>query len=114
MFYFRYQDKTLAQQMYDLERSKYDRDSLEAAHELMKLQRDTRKRLADVKVPALIIQSGADKTIDPSSGQFVYDRISSADKQLEVIAGAEHVITCHPTRNIAYPFVLSFVKRLAN
>jgi len=111
---FKRVDLSYIPQMYDLPRTKYDRDSLAAAHELMKLTSDTRNRLMDVTVPTLVIQSGADKTIDPSNGQFVFDRISSQDKQLEIIDDAEHVITCHSTRSIAYPYVFKFINKLMN
>lgn len=109
---FKSVDLSYIPKMYDLPRTKYDRDSLEAAHEMMKLTSDVRKLLDKVTIPTLIIQSGEDKTIDPSNGQFVYDSISSKDKELHIIEGAEHVITCHPTRNQAYPLVFDFIDRL--
>lgn len=109
---YRKVDLSYIPKMYDLPRTKYDRDSLYAAHELMKLTSDVRKKLQDITIPTLVIQSGADKTIDPSNGKYVFDRISSADKELRVIDGAEHVITCHPTRRIAYPFAFDFISRM--
>ncbi len=107
---FQQVDLSYIPKMYDLPRTKYDRDSLEAAHELMKLISDVRKLLPNITTPALIIQSGADKTIDPASGQFVYERIASKNKSLQVIPGAEHVITCHPKRHEAFPFVFDFIE----
>ncbi|MHA1909231.1 MAG: alpha/beta hydrolase [Candidatus Thorarchaeota archaeon] len=107
-------DLSYIPKMYDLPRTKYDRDSLEAAHELMKLSSEVRKKLRRVTVPTLVIQSGADKTIDPTSGQYVYDSIGSQEKALHVIEGAEHVITCHPTRHDAYPLVFEFVERIVH
>jgi esterase/lipase len=100
--------------MYDLPRTKYDRDSLEAAHVFLKMTSEIRRNLHRVSVPTLIIQSGADKTIDPKNGQIVYDSINSQDKSLHVIEGAEHVITCHPKRHEAYPYVFKFLERLTN
>ncbi|MDF1539601.1 MAG: alpha/beta fold hydrolase [Candidatus Thorarchaeota archaeon] len=108
---FKRVDLSYIPKMYDLPRSKYDRDSLAAAHELLKLGSDSRKKLKDVRIPTLVIQSGADKTIDPSNGQYVFDKIASQNKELHVIEGAEHVITCHPTRNIAYSYVFEFIKK---
>ena len=111
---FQIVDLSYIPKMYDLPRTKYDRDSLYAAHELMKLTSDVRKNLSKVTVPALIIQSGEDKTIDSSNGKYVYDSINSTDKALHVIKGAEHVITCHPTRHEAYPLVYKFIEKLTS
>ncbi|MCK5237911.1 MAG: alpha/beta fold hydrolase [Candidatus Thorarchaeota archaeon] len=105
-------DLSYIPKMYDLPRKKYNRDSLNAAHELLKLTSEVRKNLDKVTVPTLVIQSGADKTIDSSNGKYVYDSINSTDKTLHVIEGAEHVITCHPTRHEAYPLVYKFIERL--
>ncbi len=109
---FRSVDLSYIPKMYDLPRKKYDRDSSNAAHEVMKLTSEVRKNLPKVTVPTLVIQSGADKTIDPSNGQYVYDSVNSIDKSLHVIEGAEHVITCHPTRQEAYPLVFKFIERI--
>ena len=107
-------DLSYIPKMYDLPRTRYDREPLSAGHELIKLTKDVRGNLAKVKLPVLIIQSGADKTIDPSNGRIVFQEISSTDKDLHVIENAEHVITCHPTRIDAYPFVFSFIDRITS
>ncbi|MHA1928124.1 MAG: alpha/beta hydrolase [Candidatus Thorarchaeota archaeon] len=105
-------DLSYIPKMYDLPRTRYDREPLSAIHELIKLTNEVRGLLPHVKLPTLIIQSGADKTIDPSNGITVFQSISSTVKELHVIENAEHVITCHPTRKDAYPFVLRFIDRI--
>jgi carboxylesterase len=99
--------------MYDLPRTKYAREPLSAIEQLLRLTGETRKILPQVTIPALILQAGEDKTIDPNSGQIAYDGITSPDKEIHIIQGAEHVITCHPTRKDAFLLVFSFVSRLA-
>ncbi len=109
---YREVDLSYIPEMYDLPRTKYSREPLSAIHELLKLADHTREILGQVHIPTLVVQAGSDKTIDPSSGKYVFDEISSKDKQLEVIQDAEHVITCHPTRKEAYPHVEAFIKRV--
>ncbi|TFG11299.1 alpha/beta fold hydrolase [Candidatus Thorarchaeota archaeon] len=111
---YREVDLSYIPEIYDLPRTKYAREPLSAIHELLKLADYTRQILSEVHIPTLIIQAGADKTIDPSSGEYVLDNIASEDKQLQVIEAAEHVITCHPTRKDAYHHVEKFIQRIIN
>lgn len=113
-FFWKYRaiDVIAAQEIYDVKRMKYDREPLSAYHELFKLQKEVRKSMTNVTVPTLILQGLKDRTINPDNGKLALDGISSMDKKLHLIQGAEHVITCHPTRNIAYPIVREFVERI--
>lgn len=99
---------------YDVPRTKYPREPLSAVHELIKLAKEARKEMKKVSIPAFILQSAEDKTIDPNSGRIAFDSISSERKELRMIEGAEHVIPCHYTRAMAYPIVLDFVSSLRN
>ena len=100
--------------MYDIHYWRLDREPLKSLQQLLKAMKEIQSKLSSVELPALIIQSGADKTIDPNNGKYVYDRISSKDKDLKVIDGAEHVITCHSKRFEAFELILSFVHRIKN
>ena len=95
--------------MYDIMRTKYPKEPLSAYHELLKLMKVVRSHLQTVVIPTLVIQSGADKTIDPRNGTIAYEGVSSEDKALHVIEGAEHVITCHAKRFEAFELVIDFV-----
>lgn len=97
---------------YDVKRTKYSREPLSAINEFFKLAKETRSILMNVNVPSLILQAGNDKTINPESGRIAYEGISSKFKRLHTIEGAEHVIPCHPTRKIAYPLIIEFVRRI--
>jgi esterase/lipase len=81
---------------------------------LFKLLKAARKNLSKISIPPLILHGTADKTIDPENGKFALERIASSDKTLHLIQGAEHVISCHPTREIAYPLIKEFVGRITN
>ena len=50
--------------------------------ELRDLIRAARRSLRRVTCPALVIQSRADETVDPKSGEIIYDNLGSADKGL--------------------------------
>jgi carboxylesterase len=101
-----------AQLVYDVKRFKYDREPITAYQELFSLQKVAKKRLSAVSIPTIVLHGTEDKTIDPISGQIAYDNISSEEKELHMIEGAEHVISCHPTRTEAYPLILKFIERI--
>ncbi|MHA2179114.1 MAG: alpha/beta hydrolase, partial [Candidatus Thorarchaeota archaeon] len=105
-------DVDAIQKVYDVKRTKCDLEPISAYHELLKLQRETRKNLGRITIPTLILHGTDDKTIDPNNGQLAYDRISSDNKQLHLIQGCEHVITCHPKREIAFPLIKEFTRQL--
>ncbi len=109
---YRVIDVEKAQQVYDVKRTKYSKEPVSAYHELFKLQEVARHNMKNVTVPTLIIQGTADKTIDPINGQLALDGISSKDKQLYMIEGGEHVITCHSSRHEAYPLIEQFIMKI--
>ena len=105
-------DVEKAQERYDVKRTKYAREPVSVYHELFKLQGQARKKMGDVTIPAIIIQGTDDKTISPENGKIALDGIGSIDKQLFMIEGGEHVISCHYTREDAYPHIEEFVSRI--
>lgn len=106
---YRAVDLSSMAEMYDIMRTKYPKEPLSAYQELLKLMKVVRSELQNVVIPTLVIQSGADKTINPKNGTIAYDGVSSEDKALHVIEGAEHVITCHAKRFEAFELVMDFV-----
>jgi carboxylesterase len=100
------------QKFYDVKRTKCHKEPLSAYHELFKLQKEARKELSKITIPTIILHGTEDKTINPENGQLAFDRISSDDKELHMIQDGEHVITCHPTRNVAFPLIGDFIKRV--
>jgi carboxylesterase len=107
-------DVEQAQRIYDIKRTKCSIEPLAAYHELLKLQKQARKSLSNITIPTRILQGTEDKTINPNNGQFVFDRLSSKEKELHMIEGGEHVITCHPTRKVAFPIIEEFIKRITS
>ncbi len=95
---------------YDIERYTYEIVPTSSAHEVVKIANIARKELSKIKVPAFIVQSGNDKTIDPENGRYIYNNIGSEKKELLWVDGAPHVITCHPLRSKVYPKAYEFLK----
>lgn len=107
---YRKVDLSTMPEMYDVMRFKYEKDPLASIQELLRLAKEVRKELHNITCPTLIIQSELDKTVDPTGAEIAFKAISSQDKSLHFIHGAEHVLTCHPTREKAYPLILDFVQ----
>jgi carboxylesterase len=106
---YRTVDLSTMSEMYEIMRTKYPREPFSAYHELLKLMKVVRGELQNVVIPTLVIQSGADKTINPKNGTIAYEGVSSKDKALHFIEGAEHVITCHAKRFEAFELIMNFV-----
>lgn len=105
-------DVVKAQEIYDVKRTKYAREPVSAYHELFKLQKQARNQMENITIPTIIIQGTDDKTLNPVNGKLAFDGISSTDKQLFMIEGGEHVISCHSTRADAYPHIEKFISKI--
>ncbi len=97
---------------YDIERYTYEIVPTSSSYEVVKIANVVRKELPKIKIPAFIVQSGSDKTIDPENGRYIYEHIGSEKKELLLVEGAPHVITCHPLRSEVYPKAYEFLKSL--
>jgi carboxylesterase len=70
----------------------YDYTPTSATHEVLKLIRETKRLLAQVTCPVLVMHSTKDPEIHPASARYVYDRISSIDKQIIFLHNSGHVL----------------------
>ncbi|PZS04356.1 MAG: hypothetical protein DLM69_01955 [Candidatus Chloroheliales bacterium] len=82
-----------------------------AAHQLLVLMKQTRRNLATVSVPLLIIHSRHDTTSPPPSAQIIYDSVASADKQLVWLDNSNHVITVDYERDRVNQAVYDFINQ---
>ena len=71
----------------------YDAYPVAASHEVMKFIEQVKRCLPQVTCPILIIYSTVDDTIHPDSAQFVYDGVSSTDKEIITLHNSGHVLT---------------------
>lgn len=69
---------------------RYYRTDGKSLGNLLKMMRRAEKALPKITVPALVIFSRDDKTVMASSGQMIYDGVSSETKELIEITGSHH------------------------
>ncbi|WP_025321999.1 alpha/beta fold hydrolase [Deferrisoma camini] len=65
---------------------------VKALYELGRLIDDTLDRLGDVACPVLLVQGSEDPTVDPESGEILYEHIPVRDKALVLIPSDRHGI----------------------
>lgn len=89
----------------------YDMYPTQAAHQVLKLSRRTRRRLRRVRCPLLILYGTEDTMIDPQSPELTYRRVRSEDKQIVALEDAGHALTVESrwetVAELTYEFVRS-------
>ncbi len=60
--------------------------------EINKMAQNVRDRLAELRLPILILHGGDDKLVNPSGSQLTYDKAASTDKTLKFYPGMRHEI----------------------
>ncbi len=63
-----------------------------AAEQLVQLQRTVKRDLHKVAMPTLLLHGMRDRTIKPSSSQYVFDHIASQDKELIWLHNSGHCL----------------------
>lgn len=78
--------------------------------EFYELGRKVEANLARVSVPLRILVSTADKVITPESSQVVYDRVSSADKEIRWFERSGHEMMIDWEKDRVFELILDFIK----
>jgi len=68
----------IAESIDGIQRVAYSEHIIHGVHELLKLRKEVKRSLADIKKPALIVHSKDDRLCLPSSAQYVHDRLGSS------------------------------------
>lgn len=89
----------------------FDRTPLRSVGQLLALIRHMRRLLQKVSIPALVIQSRVDETINPESALYIYENISSVDKKLTWYEHSSHIITLDRERRKLFQEVEEFIER---
>jgi len=66
--------------------------------EMLKTMQAVTQQANQIKLPLMIVQGGADRLIDPSGAQLLYDRVSSPDKTLKRYDELYHEVFNEPER----------------
>ncbi|PRX41501.1 carboxylesterase [Planifilum fimeticola] len=90
----------------------YDRLPLVSVGHLLRLIRQVRRRLPEITVPALVIQSERDETVEPSSGRYILKRLGSEEKEFKSYANSSHIITLDRERERLFADVENFIQRV--
>lgn len=77
--------------------------------QVKKLMRSVRRRLADIQIPALIIQGRHDPKVAPKSGPAIYERLGSHQKRFAWIDFNRHGIVLGPIAREVFKEVESFL-----
>ena len=91
----------------------YNVNPLKAALQLLRLQGETRRLLADVRQPILIVQGRQDHTVAASAPQEIYAGVRSAVKELHWMENSGHCVMIDQEWEAVTQLTLKFLKRLA-
>ncbi len=92
----------------------YDRTPIKSVGELNRLLRRLKRCLSKVEIPALVVQSLNDETIQPRSANHIYGRISSKVKQLSWYEKSSHIITVDKERRKLFAEVDQFIRQVSS
>ena len=70
-----------------------------------------RARLAEVRVPVLLMHSIHDGGVSPANARSIYEQLGSAQKQLLWLENSGHVLTVEPAHRQGYESAAGFVER---
>lgn len=90
----------------------YEAYPVAATHELMKFIQQVKRCLPQVTCPILLIQSTADDSIHPDCATFVYDQVSSTDKEIITLHNSGHVLTLDSEWELVAEQTYQFIRRL--
>ncbi len=90
----------------------YTRNPVSGVNELEKLMKRVKARLPEIHIPALVIQGSADPVVNPASGEDIYSRLGSPNKQLVQIAANHHGILRGVESGDVQEKVLAFLRKV--
>lgn len=93
----------------DALRFAYSEIPLRGVANLVRLIRQVQKRLAQVTIPALVVQSYADETVQPASGEYLIQNLGGP-RQLLWLQKAPHLLTFSKEREKVFQVVGDFIK----
>ncbi|MGA1932422.1 alpha/beta fold hydrolase [Arcobacter sp. YIC-464] len=88
----------------------YDKFYLESIKQLSLLMEVTRKKLKNVTQPCLIVQAKDDPVVNASSAYEIFEKISSKDKEIEIIEAKRHIIVKGEGKEELFEIILKFIK----
>ena len=87
----------------------YQSMPLSSVHELVDTIEETKKILPTVETPILILHGTADHTARFESAQYIFDRVSSTVKELELFEGMGHLLPLKEGRKKVFKRISQFL-----
>ncbi|MCE7743024.1 MAG: alpha/beta fold hydrolase [Candidatus Heimdallarchaeota archaeon] len=87
----------------------YQDDSTYASYQILKFLRFLHVEIRKIEIPALIIQSQEDKTINPQSAEWIFADLKTK-KELMQLEKGDHILTVDENKDIAFEKILGFLK----
>lgn len=104
--------KTDQKEKVDNEYFAYDKIPVRAANSLLSLMRIVKKELNKIKASILILQATNDKTVEPQSARFIYEKVGSSDKKIYWLEKSGHVATLGVESDLVFQLVTDFIKKI--
>lgn len=82
----------------------------QAIHEQKKLMNRLKSQLNNIKIPALIVQGKKDSIIPPLNGEWIYQGIASATKELVSLEHSDHVVTMDNDQAFLFEKIHQFIQ----
>jgi esterase/lipase len=90
----------------------YDRHYIDSIVQLDLLMKKTRKSLAKIQKPILILQAKDDPVVNPTSAYEIFEKIKSTNKTIKIIDSKNHVIVTQKDTIELFNLIYSFIKKL--
>ena len=89
----------------------YLRNPIAGVRELERLMDTVEPKLADIRVPALVVQADGDPVVNPKGSQKVFERLGSIDKQYVTVNFDRHGITMGERSDEVHRIIAEFMRK---
>ncbi len=89
----------------------YSEDSTPAANQLYKMLKTLHKKVGEINVPVLIIQSKEDRTAKPEGAEELFEDLNT-NKELFFVQKGDHILTVDPHKQEAFDKILLFLENI--
>ncbi|MCG3222890.1 MAG: alpha/beta hydrolase [Candidatus Heimdallarchaeota archaeon] len=87
----------------------YSDDSTPAANQLYKMLKTLHKKVGEINIPVLIIQSKEDRTAKPEGAEELFEDLKT-QKELFFVQKGDHILTVDPHKQEAFDKILLFLE----
>ena len=87
----------------------YDKTSVPAIHQLLILLSQVKRELPSIRQPSLIFASPEDAVVSPDNAPYIYNNISSRDKELVWLDNSYHVATLDYDKELIFNKTAEFI-----